>query len=76
MPVKFLFKGSNNMVSGDDSARKGTQLSLTEASDINTDLDMISFGGTKIALSCATKIACVNGPCNFVQLRRDKNCIE
>ena len=26
VPVKVLFKGSNNKVSGDDSAKKGTQL--------------------------------------------------
>ena len=32
VPVKFLFEGSNNMVSGDDSAKKGTQLSLIEES--------------------------------------------
>ena len=32
MPVKLLFEGSNNMVSGDDSAKKGTQLSLIEES--------------------------------------------
>jgi len=37
VPVKFLFKGSNNMVSGDDSGKKGTQLSLTEESDINKE---------------------------------------
>ena len=43
MPVKFLFTGSNNMVSGDDSARKSKKLSLTEESDINKDLDMISL---------------------------------
>ena len=33
--VKFLFEVSNNMVSGDDSAKKGTQLSLIEESYIN-----------------------------------------
>ena len=44
VPVKFLFEGSNNMVSGDDSARKATELSLTEESYINnSDLDMISL---------------------------------
>ena len=32
VPVKILFKVSNNMVSGDDSAKKGTQVSLTEES--------------------------------------------
>ena len=32
VPVKFLFEVSNNMVSGDDSVKKGTQLSLIEAS--------------------------------------------
>ena len=31
VPVKFLFEVSNNMVSGDDSA-KGMQLSLIEES--------------------------------------------
>ena len=30
-----LFEVSNNMVSGDDSAKKGTQLSLIEESCIN-----------------------------------------
>ena len=30
VPVKVLFKVSNNIVSGDDSAKKGTQLSLIE----------------------------------------------
>ena len=30
--VKFLFEGSNNMVSGDDSAMEGTHLSLIEES--------------------------------------------
>jgi len=37
VPVKFLFKVSNNIVSGDDSAKKGTQLSLTEESFINKE---------------------------------------
>ena len=32
VPVKVLFKVSNNIVSGDDSAKKGTQLSLIEKS--------------------------------------------
>ena len=31
---EILFKGSNNMVSGDDSAKKATQLSLIEESYI------------------------------------------
>ena len=35
LPVKFLFEVNNNMVSGDDSAKKGTQLSLIEESCIN-----------------------------------------
>jgi len=35
VPVKVLFKVSNSTVSGDDSAKKGTQLSLTEESYIN-----------------------------------------
>ena len=46
VPVKFLFEVSNNMVSGDDSVKKGTQLSLIEASynqKNNWDLDMISL---------------------------------
>ena len=34
VPVKFLFEVSNNMVSGDDSAKKGTQLSIIEESCI------------------------------------------
>ena len=34
VPVKFLFEVSNNRVSGDDSAKKGTQLSLIEKSYI------------------------------------------
>ena len=32
VPLKFLLEVSNNMVSGDDSAKKGTQLSLIEES--------------------------------------------
>ena len=32
VPVKFLFVVSNNVVSGDGSAKKDTQLSLTEES--------------------------------------------
>ena len=35
MPVKFLFEGSNKMVSGDDSAKKGTELSLIEESYVS-----------------------------------------
>jgi len=38
VPVKFVFEVSNNMVSGDDSAKKGTQLSLTERRYINKEL--------------------------------------
>ena len=41
VPVKFLFEVSikqNNMVSGDDSAKKGTQLSLIEESYIDKNL--------------------------------------
>ena len=38
VPVKFLFEVNNNMVSGDDSAKKGTQLSLIEERCINTGL--------------------------------------
>ena len=34
-PMKLLFEVSNHMVSGNDSAKKGTQLSLTEESYIN-----------------------------------------
>ena len=37
VPVKFLFEVSGNMVSGDDSAMKGTQFSLTEESYINKE---------------------------------------
>ena len=37
VPVKFVFEVSNNMVSGDDSAKKGTQLSLTERRYINKE---------------------------------------
>ena len=36
MPVKVLFKGRNNMISG-DSEKKGTQLSLIEESYINKE---------------------------------------
>ena len=36
LPVKFLFEVNNNMVSDDDSAKKGTQLSLIEERCINT----------------------------------------
>ena len=35
--MKFLFEVSNNMVCGDDSAKKGTQLSLIEESYINKE---------------------------------------
>ena len=34
VPVKFLFDVSNNIVSGDEGAKKGTQLSLIEESYI------------------------------------------
>ena len=37
VPVKFLFEVSNNMVSGDGSEMKGTQLSFTEESYINKE---------------------------------------
>ena len=37
VPMKFLFKLSNNMVSGDDSAKKGTQLSLIEENCIKKE---------------------------------------
>jgi len=37
VPVIFLFKVSNNMVSADDSVKIGTQLSLTEESCINKE---------------------------------------
>ena len=50
VPVKFLFEGSNNMNSGDDTAKKGTQLSCFEESCINKEseqlfiyIDMISL---------------------------------
>ena len=42
MPVKLLFEVSNNMVSGDDSAKKGTQLSLIEESCINKNRQSIT----------------------------------
>ena len=35
--VNFLFEVSNNMVSGDDSAKNGIQLSLIEESYINKE---------------------------------------
>ena len=35
VPVKFLLEVSNNMASGDDSAKKGTPLSLAEKSYIH-----------------------------------------
>ena len=38
VPVKFLFEVSNNMVSGDDSAKNGTQLSFIEESCIIKEL--------------------------------------
>ena len=37
VPVKFLFEVSINIVSGDDSAKTGTQLSLIEGSYINKE---------------------------------------
>ena len=37
VPVKFLFEVSSNIVSGNDSAKKGTQLSLIEENHINED---------------------------------------
>ena len=37
VPVKFLFEGSNYIVSGDDSAKKGTQFSLIEDSYVNKE---------------------------------------
>ena len=37
VPVKFLFEGSNNMISGDDSVKKSTQLSLIKESYINKE---------------------------------------
>ena len=42
MPVKLLFEVSKNMVSGDDSAKKGTQLSLIEESCINKNRQSIT----------------------------------
>ena len=35
--VTFLFKMSNSVVSGDDSVKEGTQLTLTEESCINKE---------------------------------------
>ena len=40
MPMKFSFEVSNNMVSGNDSVKKGTQLSLIEESYINKESDI------------------------------------
>ena len=40
VPVKFLSKVSNDMVSSDDSVKKGTQLSLIEESYINKESDI------------------------------------
>ena len=37
--MKFLVEVSNSMVSGDDSAKKGTQLSLIEDSYINNEFE-------------------------------------
>ena len=37
VPVKFLFEVSINIVSGDDSAKKGTQLSVIEESYANKE---------------------------------------
>ena len=37
VPVKFLLEVSNNMVSGHDSAKKGTPLSLAEESYIHKE---------------------------------------
>ena len=37
VPMKVLFKVSNNKVGGDDSAKKGTQLSLIDESYINKE---------------------------------------
>ena len=37
VPVKFLSKVSNDMVSSDDSVKKGSQLSLIEESYFNKE---------------------------------------
>ena len=37
VPVKFLLEVSNSMVSGDESAKKDTQLSLIEESYIHNE---------------------------------------
>ena len=37
VPLKFLLKMSDNIVCGDDNAKKGTQLSLIEESYINKE---------------------------------------
>ena len=42
VPVKLLFEVSNNMVSGEDSAKKGTQLSVIEESCINKNRQSIT----------------------------------
>ena len=38
VPMKFFFEVNKNMVSSDDSAKKGMQLSLIEDSCINREL--------------------------------------
>ena len=43
--MKFLFEVSNNMVGGDDRAKKGTQFSLIEEDYINKE------SGKKIEIS-------------------------
>ena len=37
VPLKFLLKMSDNIVCGDDNAKKGTQLSVIEESYINKE---------------------------------------
>ena len=39
VPVKFSFEVGNNLVSGDDSAKKNTQLSLIKESHINKEFE-------------------------------------
>ena len=59
--VTFLFKMSNSVVSGDDSVKEGTQLTLTEESCINKesennrDFDSIIFFLLKLLLFAGSR---------------------
>ena len=68
VPAKFLFEVNDNMVSGDGSAKKGTQLSLIEESCINKgfkknnwDLDMISLFLLNMLLLAGSRAKCTAG---------------